>query len=598
MASVSANAGNEEDPPTSPGPQTVITGGKYEGEINIGPTYNYHQHHHHHHHQSSSGQRTEAEKPRIVPEQPARVPTEGGKNLTESIIAYPDAPLAKWCRVYPGIQKMGFGIERPIAVKIVPYSDKKIREAKNLLKLTPHVNVVSIIAADELRANFNRTVYIVMEQCQTMNLEQYYKNRKQEKVPFNTKQALEFARQVIDGLNHIHAKGIIHRDMKPSSILFSLDGKFLKIIDFGVSKELKNGLSTISMTSRRIGTDGFRAPETYRIDQINKYADIFSLAIVLYYIWTDGRHPFSDDITMWTHNICNYKGLCLENLLVPDKERAKDLLSKMLKEESHDRLNIAGVREHEYICEGVQKTLTKEMAEVWRGPLQVTHQDEQPKRICCMIYEREGQSALKTEGQTLNLSMKYFPDAGMMKKLSGKASGVPDGYLAIEKAEHYSLLKKLEDNKMGWIDIARQGGSRNALLIFHPKGYEELYIVYVEKPEGLVSTLHDEYGNEEAAAEESGSSSAEPGTSQQSGPTAPTSDQPAATEPGTQAPSVSTATADSVPTHPDTSTGEDEPMHESAPEVYNWPQTDSCLLEYISWWVYKPDDAQPSTSQQ
>lgn len=257
--------------------------------------------------------------------------------------------------VYPGYQEMGEFENRPTAVKIVQYEKCRRREAKNLLHLSPHSNVVLVIHAD-CSKGILKQIYIVMEQCQRLTLEDYIVNRKQRQLPFNTWQAIDFARQIVSGMKHIHSKDIVHRDLKPSSILFSLDGKSLKIIDFGVSKELQNGLTTMSV-STRIGTDGYRAPETYK-DKTNesrhmkKSADIFSFGILLCHIWSYGRHPYGEEPTLWANRIKTGKSPDLSKLLIPNAEKAKDLLRKMLKVNEKERCTIEDVEKHEYINQG------------------------------------------------------------------------------------------------------------------------------------------------------------------------------------------------------------------------------------------------------
>lgn len=278
----------------------------------------------------------------------------GSSRLTDNIFVYSgDSSLSKKRGVvYRGVQRMGdFCEPRDIAIKMIPHSKKNRREAKNLLKLTTHGNVVQIIHADSLPSKIERRIYIAMELCKALTLEDFTEGRRLKKIPFSTAQALDFSRQVIEGMNHIHSKDIIHRDLKPSSVLFSLDGKCLKIIDFGLSKDLSAGL-TVNSVSTKIGIDGFRAPETYIENANEKASDIFSLGILLYYIWSYGRHPFGDDGTLWAHNIKNRKNFGLKKLLIPDEETAKGLLLKMLENDCKKRCSIEDVRNHDYICQG------------------------------------------------------------------------------------------------------------------------------------------------------------------------------------------------------------------------------------------------------
>lgn len=103
--------------------------------------------------------------------------------------------------------------------------------------------------------------------------------------------ALDYMRQVADGLNAIHGCGIIHRDLKPGNIMFR-DDNSLAIIDFGISKDIN---STLDLTSpgQIMGTPNYMAPEqgkgAYKPDA---RSDIYSLGIMFYEMLT-GKKPYA-----------------------------------------------------------------------------------------------------------------------------------------------------------------------------------------------------------------------------------------------------------------------------------------------------------------
>lgn len=103
--------------------------------------------------------------------------------------------------------------------------------------------------------------------------------------------ALDYMRQIADGLNAIHGCGIIHRDLKPGNIMFREDNS-LAIIDFGISKDIN---STLELTNpgQIMGTPNYMAPEqgkgAYKPDA---RSDIYSLGIMFYEMLT-GKKPYA-----------------------------------------------------------------------------------------------------------------------------------------------------------------------------------------------------------------------------------------------------------------------------------------------------------------
>jgi len=91
--------------------------------------------------------------------------------------------------------------------------------------------------------------------------------------------------QVSDALEHAHKSGVIHRDVKPSNILITKDGR-LKMSDFGLAK-LEDSLS-LSRSNEFAGTPYYMSPEQVSIRniKINHSTDIYSLGVTLYEILT------------------------------------------------------------------------------------------------------------------------------------------------------------------------------------------------------------------------------------------------------------------------------------------------------------------------
>jgi serine/threonine protein kinase len=120
--------------------------------------------------------------------------------------------------------------------------------------------------------------------------------------------------QVASTLAHIHAQGVVHRDVRPDNILFGRDQGELSgepsvdtfLIDFGLAKATRpDDLLPISTGDEDIlGTDEYMAPEQWEsAKRVTGAADVYSLGVVLYRL-ASGRLPFTDprrQVLMYQH---------------------------------------------------------------------------------------------------------------------------------------------------------------------------------------------------------------------------------------------------------------------------------------------------------
>ncbi len=101
------------------------------------------------------------------------------------------------------------------------------------------------------------------------------------------------AKDIASALNAAHSKGIIHRDVKPSNIYKTKDGRF-QLGDFGSSRRARAGILE-TMT----GTAAYMAPEVARGNAYDSRADLYSLGIVLYQLLNNGQLPLcNEDATL------------------------------------------------------------------------------------------------------------------------------------------------------------------------------------------------------------------------------------------------------------------------------------------------------------
>jgi serine/threonine protein kinase len=117
--------------------------------------------------------------------------------------------------------------------------------------------------------------------------------------------ALAIVRQICLGLEHAHAKGIVHRDIKPGNVMLTETGR-VKITDFGLAK-LTQASTSHTAANSILGTPLYMSPEQAFGESVDQRSDLFSLGTVLYELLT-GKQPFVSE---------NYMGV-IQNIIHKD----------------------------------------------------------------------------------------------------------------------------------------------------------------------------------------------------------------------------------------------------------------------------------------
>ncbi|MEG1275828.1 MAG: PASTA domain-containing protein [Ruthenibacterium sp.] len=132
----------------------------------------------------------------------------------------------------------------------------------------------------------NNTAYTVQEQPATTTLAAYLRSRR---VPLTQQEALLLLRPVVDAVEAMHRKGLLHRGISPETIHINSDGR-AKLSGFATL-----GLRTADSELRSQVFEGYAAPEQYSVAEFDgKYTDVYGLAAVFYKAMTGQTPPAAD----------------------------------------------------------------------------------------------------------------------------------------------------------------------------------------------------------------------------------------------------------------------------------------------------------------
>ncbi|RME02663.1 MAG: serine/threonine protein kinase [Planctomycetota bacterium] len=175
-----------------------------------------------------------------------------------------------------------------VALKLLPVSEKDNKHLKirfqNEIRLHSSLRDPYIIQLYDTFLHDGRQV-IAVEYIEGESLQ-----RRLERGPLPIREALEIALQVAYGLEYLHHRDLVHRDIKPGNIFLGKDGR-VKLLDLGLAKNLKEE-EQLSSPGTVIGTPQYMAPEqAMGGDFVDQRADIYSLGVTLFHMIT-GTTPF------------------------------------------------------------------------------------------------------------------------------------------------------------------------------------------------------------------------------------------------------------------------------------------------------------------
>jgi tRNA A-37 threonylcarbamoyl transferase component Bud32 len=177
---------------------------------------------------------------------------------------------------------------RQVAVKVLaqryardaPLRARFTREALAAARLSNESNTVTIYDVGE----WQDRPYIVMELASGGTVAERLADG-----AHDTAESLRWLEQSAAALDAAHARGVVHRDVKPANLLLTREGD-VRVADFGIASAA--GLTSVTQTGTVLGTLGYLAPEQAMGRSVGPEADRYALAVVAYELLT-GRRPFA-----------------------------------------------------------------------------------------------------------------------------------------------------------------------------------------------------------------------------------------------------------------------------------------------------------------
>src|SRR5688572_29922427 len=188
-------------------------------------------------------------------------------------------------------------LAREVAIKVI--AEASTTDANRLHRFEQEARAVGQLNHPNILAVYDVGVhagapYIVSELLEGESL-----RARLERGALSTRRAIDYARQIAEGLATAHDRGIVHRDVKPENVFVTNDGR-VKILDFGIAKLTRpsgdevsrTGVPTDTESGMVIGTAGYMSPEQVRGEAVDTRSDIFNVGTILYEMLT-GRPSFA-----------------------------------------------------------------------------------------------------------------------------------------------------------------------------------------------------------------------------------------------------------------------------------------------------------------
>ena len=229
-------------------------------------------------------------------------------------------------------------IERAVAVKTIAKSSLDEGELQHLLARFRHeAQAVGRLAHPRIVQIYDygedeELAYIVMELVTGKTLQEHLTQH----ANYDLREVGEIIGQLLDGLGHAHAAGVVHRDVKPSNIMLNNDGR-IKISDFGIAHTES---SDLTQHGDVLGTPHYMAPEQFLGLAIGVPADLYAVGVIAYDLLT-GTKPFVGTTATVMQQVLNQRPADPSSLNAKLSPTMDQVLQKALAKNAEERFQSA-----------------------------------------------------------------------------------------------------------------------------------------------------------------------------------------------------------------------------------------------------------------
>jgi calcium/calmodulin-dependent protein kinase kinase 2 len=227
-----------------------------------------------------------------------------------------------------------------------------IKEEIAVMKKLNHNNIVSLI--EVLDDPSEDSLYMVMEMCKKGVVMKVGLDEVADPYPDETCRC--WFRDLLLGIEYLHAQGIVHRDIKPDNCLIN-DDDVLKVVDFGVSEMFQKESEMMTRTSK--GSPAFLPPELCVIkhgDISARAADIWSMGVTLYCM-KYGKVPFNKTNIFEMYDAIKDDEVKLDG---ESDEDFRDLMKRILEKDPTKRIKMPELRNHPWVTKRGEDPLLSE----------------------------------------------------------------------------------------------------------------------------------------------------------------------------------------------------------------------------------------------